>query len=285
MNRNEIFIGSHIKMSSPNYYEGVVNSALSMNETTFMFYTGAPSNTFRKKITELKIDEGRSLIKQHNLDENKIVVHAPYIINLSNPVKKETTDFGVDFLIQEIKRVESFGLKLLVLHPGSSVGAPKEEALEVLKENLKKVFAKIKTNVIICLETMAGKGSEIGSTFEELHDVIESCANKENLGVCLDTCHINDAGYDVSDVDGILNKFDQVIGLQYLKVIHLNDSKNEKGSHKDRHENIGKGSIGIETLKKYVHHPKLKDIPKILETPYVDDLPPYKEEIDLLLSN
>ncbi len=286
---DNIYLGSHLSLSAPDFYLGTAKQAYAWGENTFMFYTGAPQNTRRLPTSSLRIEEGRNFLKQKGFNEDKIVVHAPYIINLANPLKEETRTLAKSFLKDEIKRVSDFSLKNLVLHPGSSVGELKEKGIRYVIEGLNQVFENDDSNVIICLETMAGKGSEIGSSFEEIKAIIDGIKRKDKIGVCLDTCHINDAGYDVKDVDGTLDEFDRIIGISNLKVIHLNDSKNERASHKDRHDNIGYGTIGFATLEKWVKNPRLIDIPKILETPTISEgkktIYPYKEEIAMLRDN
>jgi len=282
---NDIYLGSHINMNSPDFYLGTVKTALSMGENTFMFYTGAPQNTIRKPTSELKINEGRELLKKNGINEDKIIVHAPYIINLGNAVNPSTRELAISFLKQEMKRVADFHVKTLVLHPGAHVNQGKEVGLKAIIHGLNDVLDNDNSDVRIALETMAGKGSELGSSFEDLKFIIDGVNKKDRVGVCLDTCHISDAGYDVHDVDNVIKKFDEIIGLDKLLVIHINDSTNDKGSHKDRHANIGFGHIGFDTLYKYVHHPKLKDVPKVLETPWINDYPPYKEEIEMLRKN
>lgn len=278
----ELYIGSHVSMNGPKYYLGSVEEAHSYGANTFMFYTGAPQNSFRKPLEELKIEEGRKLIKELGIDESKIVVHAPYIINLANKNRVDLYESSQKFIISELKRTYAFGAKILVLHPGAHVGFGPTEAIESLAKALDNIFDEDGTDVKIAIETMAGKGTEIGITFEQIADIISLCNHKERLGVCLDTCHINDAGYNVNDFENVLNEFDRIIGLDRLLVIHINDSKNPLGAHKDRHENLGYGEVGFETISTIVHHPKLKSVPKILETPYINDKPPYKEEISML---
>ena len=278
----DLLIGSHVGMNGPEYYLGSVKEAISYGATTFMFYTGAPQNSFRKPLNELKIKEGRSLLKEHGFDESKIVVHAPYIINAANPSKPELLDLSIKTIINELQRSEAFGASILVLHPGNHLGAGADAAIDVLADSLDKVFANDGTKVRIAIETMAGKGSEIGTCFEQVRDIIEKCHFKDRLGVCLDTCHVSDAGYDINDVDGLLEEFDRIIGLDRLLVVHVNDSKNQRGAHKDRHENLGYGEIGFETLCRIANHPRLKDIPKILETPYINEKAPYSDEIRML---
>ncbi|HAK05562.1 MAG TPA: deoxyribonuclease IV [Firmicutes bacterium] len=279
---DKLIIGSHVGMNAPEYYLGAVKEALGYGSTTFMFYTGAPQNSFRKPVEALKIEEGKALVATSDIIAEQIVVHAPYIINLGNTVNSETFEMAIRFLITELRRVAAFGARLLVLHPGAHVGAGDEAGLAKIVEGLDTVLAQDGTNVTICLETMAGKGTELGRTFEQIRYFIDHCAAPKRLGVCMDTCHINDAGYNVHDVDGVLNEFDRIVGLDKLKILHVNDSKNVRGAQKDRHENLGYGEIGFETLNRYVHHPRLAGIPKILETPWIGDRPPYKEEISML---
>ena len=278
----DLLIGSHVGMNGPEYYLGSVKEAIRYGATTFMFYTGAPQNSFRKPLEELRIKEGRSLLKEHGFDESKIVVHAPYIINAANPNKPELLDLSIKTIINELQRTEAFGASILVLHPGNHLGAGPEKAIEVLADSLDKVFANDGTNVKIAIETMAGKGSEIGITFEEVREIIDKCQFKGRLGVCLDTCHVSDAGYDINETDRLLDEFYRVIGLDRLLVVHVNDSKNIRGAHKDRHENLGYGEIGFDALCRIANHPRLKDIPKILETPYINEKAPYSDEIRML---
>lgn len=273
-------IGSHVSMSGKEMMLGSVKEALSYQATTFMFYTGAPQNTARKPIDQLRIDEAKVLMKEHHIDIDDVVVHAPYIINLANTLKPETFELAVRFLRQEIERCEAIGVSRLVLHPGSHVKAGDEVGLKQIVKGLDMVLTPHQS-VKIALETMAGKGSELGRDFDQLQYIIEHVKYSHLLGVCLDTCHLHDAGYDLEKFDDILNEFDEKIGLDRLLVVHVNDSKNERAAHKDRHENIGYGYIGFETLNKIVHHPKLKDVPKILETPYIQEHAPYKEEIEM----
>lgn len=276
-----MILGSHVSYKKDTGLLGSVKEALSYGSTTFMFYTGAPQNTSRQPINDTLTKEAYQLMEENNIDIKNIVVHAPYIVNMAS-----NNDFAVDFLKHEIKRVEQLGMTKLVLHPGSSVKLSREEGIQNIIHNLNKVG---KSKVIICLETMAGKGSELGVTFEEIKQIMNGV--EYELGVCLDTCHINDAGYDIRHFDKVLEEFDRVIGLKYLKCVHINDSKNEISAHKDRHENIGYGTLGFETLLSIIYHDKLKDVPKILETPYItasDDTkqrmyPPYKFEIQMIL--
>ncbi|WP_404453033.1 deoxyribonuclease IV [Virgibacillus necropolis] len=278
-------IGSHVSMSGKKMLLGSSEEAVSYGSNVFMIYTGAPQNTRRKPIEELNIEAGTAHMKENGIEE--IVVHAPYIINIGNTVKKETFELGVDFLRSEINRTAALGAKQIVLHPGAHVGAGVDEGINKIIEGLNEVLVKDQT-VQIALETMAGKGTEIGRTFDELAKIFDGVHLNEKLSVCLDTCHIHDAGYDVvNDFDGVLDQFDKIIGLDRLKVVHVNDSKNERAAHKDRHENIGFGHIGFEAMHKVIHHPQLKELPKILETPYVGEdkknkKPPYKFEINMV---
>lgn len=277
-----LYIGSHVGLSAPDYLLGSVKEALSYDANTFMFYTGAPQNTRRKEISELKVDEAKALMKETNIDVSKIVVHAPYIINLANTTKPETFELATSFLKKEIDRVSEIGASYLVLHPGSHVNAGVDKGLEQIVKGLNMVLEK-DSNVFICLETMSGKGSELGKNFEEIKYIIDNVTHNHLLKVCLDTCHIHDAGYDIiNNLDGVLNEFDEVIGLDRLAVIHINDSKNEQGASKDRHENLGYGYIGFEALNKIVNHPQLDNVIKILETPWYENKPYYKKEIEML---
>ncbi|KGT40113.1 MAG: deoxyribonuclease IV [Weizmannia coagulans] len=278
-------IGSHVSMSGKKMLLASSEEAVSYGANTFMIYTGAPQNTRRKKIEDLNIEAGLAHMKEHGIED--IVVHAPYIINIGNTTNPATFELGVRFLRSEIERTEAIGAKQIVLHPGAHVGAGPEKAIKKIIEGLNEVLVPEQT-VQIALETMAGKGSECGRTFEELAEIIDGVKYNDKLSVCFDTCHTHDAGYDVKNrFDEVLDEFDRIIGIGRLKVLHVNDSKNEAGSHKDRHENIGFGHIGFEALDYIVHHPALSDIPKILETPYVGEdkknrKPPYKYEIAML---
>jgi len=264
---------------------GSSEQAASYGENTFMIYTGAPQNTRRKPIEELNIEAGRQHMEENGISD--IVVHAPYIINIGNTTKPATFQLGVDFLQSEIERTEAIGAKQIVLHPGSHVGAGPEKGIKKIIEGLNEVLDKDQ-DVQIALETMAGKGSEIGRSFDELARIIDGVTHNEKLSVCMDTCHIHDAGYNVkNDFDEVLNEFDKIIGIDRIKVVHVNDSKNEQGAHKDRHENIGFGHIGFDALLYVINHPELKEFPKILETPFVGEdkknkKAPYKFEIDMI---
>lgn len=286
---DEIIIGSHVSYTKDEGLLGSVKEALSYEANTFMFYTGAPQNTFRAPIDMAKIEEANKLMKENNIDINNVIIHAPYIINLANNKDDQKWNFAINFLKEELDRSKQLGINKIVLHPGSHVGLGVDVAIQNIADALN-IVLKEKVGPIILLETMAGKGSEVGKNFKELQRIIEKIENKNRIMVCLDTCHISDAGYDVADFDSVLKEFDEVIGLNRLACIHVNDSKNAQGAHKDRHENFGLGYLGFDTLIKVIYHPKLKKIPKILETPYVSKnsdskarlYPPYKFEIAMI---
>lgn len=286
----EIKIGSHVGMAGKEMFLASVKEAESYGANVLMLYTGAPQNTRRKEIKDLNIEAGWVYAKQAGIRE--IVVHAPYIINLANTVKPETFELAVQFLEKEIRRTAAMRSNILVLHPGSALDAGAEAGIAQTVRGLNMVLDENEDEVFIALETMAGKGSEIGRTFEEIKAIYDGVHKKERLRVCFDTCHVNDAGYDlVHDYDGVFKHFDQVIGLDQIAVFHINDSLNPLGAHKDRHANIGQGTIGFETLHRLVHDPRFMEIPKILETPWLcaegetkKTIPPYKEEIQQLLA-
>lgn len=273
-------IGSHVSFNSKDQLLGSLNEALSYGANTFMFYTGAPQNTTRSKINDDITKEALKVMENNNIDYSKVIVHAPYIINLANNKEDDKYDFSIRFLKKEVKRCEQLGIKHLVLHPGSHVGLGIDVGIDNIVNGLNIILKD--TNVVILLETMAGKGTEVGSNFHELKRIIDGVNNKDNIGVCLDTCHLNDSGYDISNFDNILDEFDKIIGLSYIKCIHINDSKNSFSSHKDRHENIGFGHLGFENLIKVIYNSRIEDIPKILETPWIEKFPPYKYEIEMI---
>ncbi|MDX9692508.1 MAG: deoxyribonuclease IV [Acholeplasmataceae bacterium] len=278
-------IGSHVSMSGNDMYLGSVKEALSYQATAFMIYTGAPQNTIRKRLTELKIEEAVELMKASSLSFDDVVVHAPYIINLANP-DPEKRAFAISFLTEEVKRTDAMHVSQIVLHPGSAVGKDREQAVLWIAEGINQVISNtIGSKVRIALETMAGKGNEVGKTFEELKSIIDLISDKRRISVCFDTCHTHDAGYHVKEnFEEVISSFDQIVGKSYISVFHINDSKNECGAAKDRHENIGFGYLGFEALIKVIYHPDFMHIPKILETPYIDDKAPYLEEIKMIKS-
>ena len=283
-------IGSHVSLKGEQMFLGSVKEAISYNANSFMIYTGAPQNTRRKPIEELRIEEAQQLMKENNLDLANVVVHAPYVMNLANP-DPEKRDFAVNFFTSEIERTAKIGARQIVLHPGAHVKQGADIGIANIIEGLDKVIENTKDlDVLIALETMAGKGTECGRNFSELAQIINGVKDNSKLSVCFDTCHTHDAGYDVkTDFDKVIKEFDDLIGKEKISVFHINDSKNEKSAGKDRHENIGFGYIGFDALNYVVNHPDFMDIPKILETPYVTKeegskdkvFPPYKEEIEM----
>ena len=283
---NELIIGSHVSFNNKDQLLGAVKEAVSYGSNTFMFYTGAPQNTRRGEINDFVTLEAYKLMKENNIELDKVIVHAPYIVNLANP---DNMEFSIDFLTKEVERCNLLGMKYLVLHPGSSVNVSREEGIANIIKGLNAILTN-NNNICICLETMAGKGNELGRNFLELKEIIDGVNFKDSIGVCMDTCHLFDSGIDITDFDKVLDDFDKQIGLNYLKCIHINDSKNIFSSHKDRHENIGYGNIGFDILIKIIYNERIKNIPKILETPYVgktDDAkekiyPPYKYEIEMI---
>lgn len=280
-------LGSHVGMSGKEMLLGSAKEAVSYGADTFMFYTGAPQNTRRKSISELNIDAAWDYLSQHQIEE--IIVHAPYIINLGNSVKPETFELAVQFLQLEIERTAACKSQTLILHPGAHVGAGTEAGIAQIIKGLNEVLT-TDTPCNIALETMAGKGSEIGRSFEELAQIYDGVIHSDKLRVCFDTCHTSDSGYDIiHDFDGVIEKFDRLIGKDQIAVFHVNDSKNPSGAAKDRHANIGFGEIGFDALSYIVHHPDFTDVPKILETPYIPSptkekksYAPYKYEMEML---
>ena len=286
---SDIKLGCHVGMAGKDMFLASAREAASYGANVFMLYTGAPQNTRRKEIFELNIDAGWEYAHEHGI--NEIVVHAPYIINLANTVKPETYELAVEFLEKEIVRTAAMKSRILVLHPGSHVNAGEQAGIAQIVKGLNTVLNQNDDDVFIALETMAGKGSEIGRSFEELKAIYDGVDRKERLRVCFDTCHVNDAGYDiVNHYDDVFAEFDRVIGLEQIAVFHVNDSLNPLGAHKDRHANIGKGTIGYDTLHRLVHDETFANVPKILEKPRLCEegsakktIPPYKEEIEWLL--
>lgn len=283
-----LLIGSHVSFN-PEQLLSSVKEAISYNANTFMFYTGAPTNTIRKEINPELLKQAQELMNKNGIDISNVICHAPYIINLANNKDPDKWQFSINFLRQEIERCQELGIKTIVLHPGSAVAISKEEGIKNIINALDKILP-FSQGVTIALETMAGKGSECGSNIQEITQIINGVSDNQYLGVCLDTCHLNDAGYDMSKFDEFLNEFKKYISVDKIKCVHINDSKNFQSSHKDRHANIGFGTIGFDNILKIVHHPTLIKIPKILETPYIGEndedknriYPPYKFEINML---
>lgn len=287
-NNQKIILGSHVGMSGKEMFLGSAKEAVSYGANTLMVYTGAPQNTRRKDTKECRLTEGWNYLKENGI--NRIVIHAPYIINLANTLKPETFTLAVEFLAKELTRSIDFGSDVLILHPGSHVGEGADKGIAKIVEGLNEVMTK-DMPCKIALETMAGKGSEIGRSFEELAAIYDGVKYPENLRICFDTCHTHDAGYNIrEDFDGVIAEFDRIIGKEQIAVFHINDSKNPRGAAKDRHANLGEGYIGFDALYGIVHHPDFWEIPKILETPWIPDpenpgktVAPYKEEIERLL--
>lgn len=283
-----LIIGSHVSYGSQQLL-GSVKEALLYGANTFMFYTGAPTNTIRKSIDDNLTMEAYSLMKENDILLANVICHAPYIINLANASDKDKYSFSIDFLKKEMARCDLLGIKYLVLHPGSAVGITPKMGLDNIISALNQILNK-ETKCMILLETMAGKGNEIGRSIEEIKTIIDAIKEQNKIGVCLDTCHLNDAGYDLTDFDNYLSMFDKEIGIDKIHCIHINDSKNGIESHKDRHANIGFGTIGFDNLMNIIYHEKLSHIPKILETPYIGNndedkeriYPPYKFEIAMI---
>lgn len=284
-----LLLGSHVGMTGDEMLLKSVKDALSYGANTFMVYTGTPQNTVRKDISRLNIEAARKCMEENHMEN--FIVHAPYIVNLANTIKPEVFELGTDFLKKEIERTAAMGSEVLVLHPGSHVGAGVEVGINQIAKGLDIVLSE-ECPVYIALETMAGKGNEIGRSFEELRAIYDKCHYPEKLRVCFDTCHVHDAGYDIVNAyDDVMDEFDRILGLDQIAAFHINDSKNKCGAAKDRHENFGKGYIGAEALMRFIRDPRFEKVPKILETPFVRDLtvrqkptPPYKEEIAEILS-
>ncbi len=275
-----LIIGSHVSFKKDDQLLGSVKEALKYGSNTFMFYTGAPQNTNRVLINDACTYEAIKLMKENGINNSDLIVHAPYIINLANNKKMEQYNFSIKFLIDECERCEELFVNKMVLHPGSHVGVGVDEGLMSIIKALNKVLET--TSITILLETMAGKGTELGTSFEQLKEIIDNIEKKDQIGICLDTCHLSDAGYDLSNFDSILDDLERLDLLKRVKCVHINDSKNVRGSHKDRHANIGYGEIGFDNLINIIYNERLDNIPKILETPYIDEYAPYKYEIDMI---
>ncbi|MBT1576886.1 deoxyribonuclease IV ['Elaeagnus angustifolia' witches'-broom phytoplasma] len=278
-----LFLGSHVAMKKPHNFQGAIQTAISYGANALMVYSGAPQNTIRTKTEELKIKEALEIVQNNNLSLNNLVGHAPYIINLANPDETKRA-FAIDFLSQELERFAAMKINKMVLHPGNYLKTNPQEGISLIAQSLDLIFEKTKhLKTQVALETMAGKGTEIGKNLEELQQIRTQVKNNTRVSFCLDTCHLFDAGYDLKEnLEEIIQNIDSILGFQNISVIHINDSKNECNSHKDRHENIGFGKIGFETLLKIIYHRSFACIPKILETPYINDKAPYKREIEMI---
>ena len=283
-----LIIGSHVSFGK-NQLLGATEEAISYGSNTFMFYTGAPTNTVRKDIEENYTNESKKIMEANNIDINNVICHAPYIVNLGNASDPDKYNFSKEFIKKELKRCDEMGITKMVLHPGNAIGISKEEGLNNIANALNDILDGT-TKCLVLLETMAGKGTECGCTTEELAYIINKINKPEQIGVCVDTCHINDAGYNVKEFDNYLDEFDKLIGIDKIKCVHINDSKNELGTHKDRHANFGIGTLGFDTLINVIYNERLINVPKILETPYIGDTddskerlyPPYKYEIAMI---
>lgn len=279
-----LIIGSHVGFNNKTQLLGSVKEALSYNANAFMFYTGPAQSTLRSEIDDNITYEAYKLMIDNNINSDNVIVHAPYIINLANRIDEDKFNFYVDFLANELDRVKKLGFNKLILHPGSAVNCTREEGIKNIIDGLNIVISKTKDTLIL-LETMAGKGNELGINLEEIKTMLDGINDKDRVCICLDTCHLNDSGIDISKFDDYLDEFDKVIGIDKIKCVHVNDSMNPIGSHKDRHQNIGYGTIGFDNLCNVIYNPRLNNIPFILETPWVnrnkpDEYPPYKMEID-----
>lgn len=281
-----MIIGSHVSFNGKEQLLGSVKEAISYNANTFMFYTGSTQSTQRSSINDELTYEGIKLMLENNINPKNVIIHAPYIVNLANRLDEEKSKFYINFLIEELKRVKQLNFDKMVLHPGSAVKITREEGINNIILGLNEVI-KNTEDVVILLEYMAGKGSEVGTSIDELKSIYDGIENKDRVGICLDTCHMNDSGIDIKDIDLFLDEFDSKIGIDKIKCVHINDSYNELGSHKDRHANFGYGTIGFDKLINVIYNSRLEGIPFILETPYVNrnepnEYPPYKYEIDMI---
>ena len=277
-----LIIGSHVSYKNDTQLIGSVQEALSYKANAFMFYTGAPQNTQRGAIDDLKTYEAMNIMKENGINLENVICHAPYIVNLANNIDQEKYLFTINFLRNEIERCLTLGVKYIVLHPGSAVKLDRKFGINNIINGLNNILVP-EDNIVILLETMAGKGTELGINIDELTYIIDNIELKDKIGVCLDTCHLNDSGVDISKFDEYLEEFDKKIGIDKIVCIHINDSKNPIGAKKDRHENFGFGTIGFDSLINVVYNEKLSKVPKILESPYVDrEYPPYKFEIEMI---
>ena len=276
-----MILGCHVQMKAPDFLEGSVKEALSYRADALMLYTGAPQNTRRRPVEDMHVSQARKLMAENDIPMERMIIHAPYIINPANSTKPEVAELAVEFLQKELYRTAKIGAKYLVLHPGSYTDTDLETGIRTVISQLNSV-QEYPEGVTVCLETMAGKGSEVGYRFEQIAQILEGLGHPEHFGVCFDTCHTSDAGYDLNDFDGVLDEFGRIIGLDRMHVIHLNDSKNARGARKDRHANIGQGTLGFDLLHRIASNDRVKEIPLILETPYIGGKPPYGEEIAML---
>lgn len=272
-------LGSHVSFKSPDYLLGAIKEAASYGATALMIYLGAPQTTLRVSGVDYRLAEARALAEQAGIDYSSIIVHAPYIVNLATP-DEEKAAFGLEFMTAELERARACGFQTMVFHPGAAVGQNPAEAVRKLADRLRMLLDRF-PDLILALETMAGKGTELGGRLEELAELV-SLIDRPNVGLTLDTCHLNDAGYDMSDFGAFLDGYEKIMPPGLIRCVHVNDSLNPRGSHKDRHANIGQGTIGLDALRRVVHERRLQAVPKILETPYIEGMPPYAAEIKAL---
>lgn len=272
-----MYIGCHLSFSKG--YENLGKDALKINANTFQFFTRSPQGGQARALDLEDVNKLKEIIQENKFDH--ILAHAPYTLNAASN-KEYVKEFAEIVMKDDLQRMSHFENSLYNFHPGSHVGQGVEKGIELIVDMLNRILHPTQKTIVL-LETMAGKGTEIGRSFEEIAQIIDGVRVKNKIGVCLDTCHIFDAGYDiVNDLDGVIDEFDRIIGLEKLYAIHLNDSKNTLGSRKDRHEKIGEGFIGLETFEKIINHPKLRHLPFYLETP--NELSGYQKEIELLKS-
>lgn len=273
--RIDMLIGNHLSASKG--YAAMGKAALALDANTFAFFTRNPRGGKAKEIDEKDVEKFLNFAKEHEF--GKIVAHAPYTMNLC-AAKEDVRSFSKEMLLDDLKRMEYTPYNYYNFHPGSHVGQGAEKGIALIAEALNEALKPEQTTTVL-LETMAGKGTEVGRTFEELREILDRVELNDKMGVCLDTCHVWDGGYDiVNDLDGVLNEFDRVIGLDRLKAVHFNDSMNDCGSHKDRHAKIGEGKIGAEAMRRVALHPLLEGRPFILETPNDDE--GYRREIQMV---
>lgn len=273
--RIDMLIGNHLSASKG--YAAMGKAALALDANTFAFFTRNPRGGKAKEIDEKDVEKFLNFAKEHEF--GKIVAHAPYTMNLC-AAKEDVRSFSKEMLLDDLKRMEYTPYNYYNFHPGSHVGQGAEKGIALIAEALNEALKPEQTTTVL-LETMAGKGTEVGRTFEELREILDRVELNDKMGVCLDTCHVWDGGYDiVNDLDGVLNEFDRVIGLDRLKAVHFNNSMNDCGSHKDRHAKIGEGKIGAEAMRRVALHPLLEGRPFILETPNDDE--GYRREIQMV---
>lgn len=283
-----LYIGSHTSFLKDKGLLGVVEESLSYNSNIFMFYTGSNQSTLRFPINKELTSRAHELMIENNIDKTKCIVHAPFIINLANNTNEDKYNFYINFLRQELNRCIELDIRNIVLHPGSYTNLDRETGIKNIANGLNIALKDIE-GVNLLLEYMSGKGTEVGSSLDDLNSIL-SLLDKdiyEKVFICLDTCHINDSGVDIGRFDEFLDELDRLIGINKIKCIHINDSYNPIGSHKDRHANLGYGTIGFDKLINVIYNPRLDNIPKILETPWVNrneknTYAPYKFEIEMI---